>query len=466
VHRPAWALPVVVAVVLLAASIAFVAVVGFRPSFDPYGWLVWGHQTLHGHLDTDAAPSWKPLTFIFTVPYALFGHTAVWLWTVTAVAGTLGGAVFAARIAYRLTGAGAEQAQRRWAPYVAGGVAGIGVLGINTYSHWTLIANADPLNVTLLLAAIDAHLSRRPRLAFAVLVLAALGRPEVWPFAGLYAVWLWVREPSARPWALLGLVLIAAAWFVVPGLTSKSWLRPGDLALNQGTVIHGTKIVGVFDRWRSLYEPPMQIAAALGVLLAAVRRDATTLGLAACAALWVIVEIAFAYHGWSAVSRYLLEPAAVMVVVAGGFVGRLLSDTSGRGFAVGLLGPALVLVLLATLVPAALDRERTWHAQISRARDDAKVIDGLSTVVARVGGGRRILRCGQAVSYNRLQSTVAWTIGVNVGKVGYNVAKSIARGDPIVVLTPQRQGWRVRPYNQTGVAAAACAHLGVDSPSG
>ena len=102
-HRPAWALPVVVAVVLLAASIAFVAVVGFRPSFDPYGWLVWGHQTLHGHLDTDAAPSWKPLTFIFTVPYALFGHTAVWLWTVTAVAGTLGGAVFAARIAYRLT---------------------------------------------------------------------------------------------------------------------------------------------------------------------------------------------------------------------------------------------------------------------------------------------------------------------------------------------------------------------------
>ncbi len=457
-------MPVVVALVVIGASIAFVAIVGFRPSFDPYGWLVWGHQTLHGHLNTDAAPSWKPLTFIFAVPYALFGHTAVWLWTVTAVAGMLGGAVFAARIAYRLTGAAGDRS--RWAPYVAGAVAGVGVLGINTYSHWTLIANSDPLNVTLLLAAIDAHLSKRPRLAFAVLVLAALGRPEVWPFAGLYAVWLWVRVPAARPWAVLGLVLIAAAWFVVPALTSKSWLRPGDLALNQRTIIHGNKIVGVLQRWRSLYELPMQIAAALGVLLAAARRDAVTLGLSACAALWVIIEVAFAYHGWSAVSRYLLEPAAVMVVVAGGFVGRLLVDTAGRGLAVGLLGPALVLVLLAALVPAARNRERTWRAQITGARDDARVIDGLSRVVARAGGGGRILRCGQPVSYNRLQSTVAWTIGVNVGTVGYNVAKSIARGDPIVVLTPQPRGWRVRPYNQTGAAVAACAALNVDSASG
>ncbi len=459
-------MPVVVAAVVLAASVAFVAIVGFRPSFDPYGWLVWGHQTLHGHLDTDAAPSWKPLTFIFAVPYALFGHTAVSLWTVTAVAGMLGGAVFAARIAYRLTIAGGDPVQRRWAPYVAAAVAGAGVLGINTYAHWTLIANSDPLNVTLLLAAIDAHLSRRPRLAFAVLVLAALGRPEVWPFAGLYAAWLWVRVPAARPWALAGIVLIAAAWFVVPELTSKSWLRPGDLALNQRTIIHGNKIVGVLQRWRSLYELPMQIAAALGVLLAAARRDAVTLGLSACAALWVIVEIAFAYHGWSAVSRYLLEPAAVMVVVAGGFVGRLLSDTAGRGVAVRLLGPALVLVLLATLVPAARDRERAWHAQISRARDDAKVIDGLSTIVARVGGARRILRCGQPVSYNRLQSTVAWTIGVNVGNVGYNVAKSIARGHPIVVLKPDRDGWQVRPYNLAPQTAASCQGLRLDTATG
>ena len=44
-----------------------------RPGFDAYGWLVWGRQTLHGNLNTDGAPSWKPLTFLFTLPYSLGG---------------------------------------------------------------------------------------------------------------------------------------------------------------------------------------------------------------------------------------------------------------------------------------------------------------------------------------------------------------------------------------------------------
>jgi len=78
----------------------------------------------------------------------------------------------------------------------AGAFAAVGVLGIGTYSHLVLIANSDPLIVLLCLAAIDCHLSRRPRLAFAMLVLASLGRPEVWVFAGMYAVWYPVKVRS------------------------------------------------------------------------------------------------------------------------------------------------------------------------------------------------------------------------------------------------------------------------------
>ena len=37
-----------------------------RPGFDPYGWLVWGRQTLSWSLDTNAAPSWKSLPYVFT----------------------------------------------------------------------------------------------------------------------------------------------------------------------------------------------------------------------------------------------------------------------------------------------------------------------------------------------------------------------------------------------------------------
>jgi hypothetical protein len=54
-----------------------------RPGFDPYGWLVWGHQTVAGNLNTNAAPSWKPLPFLFTVPFGLFGHYQLWLWMIT-----------------------------------------------------------------------------------------------------------------------------------------------------------------------------------------------------------------------------------------------------------------------------------------------------------------------------------------------------------------------------------------------
>ena len=48
--------------------------------------------------------------------------------------------MFAARVAFRLTGPAPE---RRYAPYVAGAFAGIAVLGINTYMHLVLIANSD-----------------------------------------------------------------------------------------------------------------------------------------------------------------------------------------------------------------------------------------------------------------------------------------------------------------------------------
>jgi hypothetical protein len=125
-----------------------------------------------------------------------------------------------------------------------------------------------------------------------------------------------------RVMATVGLLLIPLAWFTVPALTSHSWLISGDLALNSATVIHGNKILGVIDRLRSLYELPMQLAVAFALGLAAVRRDRQWLGLAAAAAgLWVAIEIVFAYHGWSAVARYLLEPAAVLVVLAGAAVG-------------------------------------------------------------------------------------------------------------------------------------------------
>jgi hypothetical protein len=449
-------------------SALFVVVSDMRPSYDGFGFMVWGRQVLHWNLNTDGAPSWKPLPFLFTLPYAVAGRGQLWLWMGTAVAGAVFGSVFAARVAFRLTGpvVGGDRFHR-FAPYVAGAFAGIAVLGINTYMHLVLIANSDPLIVAVLLAAIDCHLSKRHRLAFAMLVLASLGRPEAWVFAGLYGLWLmWtVRTPSMWLLVIGGLVFIPAFWFSIPALTSKSWFISGDLALNQQTVIHGNKLIGVINRFRSLYELPMQIAMLVGVVLAALRRDRTTLLIVAAAALWVVIEVGFAYHGWSAVSRYMIEPAAVMVAVAGGGIGWLLADTR-TSKVLRWLGPVVALGLIVWLAPDARSRVRTMRGLIEDSRHSAKQIDRLHKVIDDDGGPDAIKACGQPVSLVGFQSTVAWFTDLNVGNVGFRPGKSISRGDQIVLFKPHDNGWQVRLYNLPPPVKAKCDQLKTDSDFG
>src|SRR5207253_5127230 len=132
-------------IALLAISLAIVLWARTRPSFDSYGWLVWGHQTVAGALNTNAAPSWKPLPYVFTVPFALFGHYEVRLWMVTCVAISLGGAVFAGRIAYRLTGGD----RYRWAAVAAGVFAAAALLGTRDWWNYMLSAQSDTMIAAL-----------------------------------------------------------------------------------------------------------------------------------------------------------------------------------------------------------------------------------------------------------------------------------------------------------------------------
>jgi hypothetical protein len=445
---------------ILGVSIAFVAVTHMEPGYDAYGWLVWGRQTLHWNLDTNGAPSWKPLTYLFTLPYAPFGHTQPWLWMVTDVALTLAGCMFAARIAYRLTG---PSAGRSYAPYVAGAFASLALLGIEDYWHQIVIANSDQIDVTLCLAAIDCHLCRRPRLAFGALVLASLGRPEAWPFAGLYAIWLWRAVPGTRIMAVVGIASIPLLWFGISALTAKSWLRAGDLALNSANVIHGNKFTGVVGRLIDLYTLPMQIAVGLALILAAVLRDHTWLMLAGAALLWVLIEIAFALHGWSAVPRYLFEPAAVLISLAGAAVGRALAFAPPSPPALRWVGPAAVVILLITLIPTVGRRIGTLNDQIDKRRVAQLQLGRLQRVIDRLGGPERIRACGQPVTVVGWQSTVAWETDLNVGNVGYKPGREIDRGDPIVLLKPHLGGWQVTPIHTLPRKRAACAALHTDT---
>jgi hypothetical protein len=441
---------------VLGLAVLLVAVTRMRPAYDAYGWLVWGHQALHLNLNTDGAPSWKALTFLFTLPYSLAGRGAMELWMVTAVAATLAGAGFAARIAYRLTG---PAPGRRYAPVVAAAFAALGVLGISGDSHLALIASSDPLAAALCLAAIDAHLSKRPRLAFALLVLASLGRPEAWPFVFLYAVWLWRAVPSMRPAVVGGLALIPALSFGIPALTSKTWMSAANLDLHSINALHGSKITGVISRFFHLYELPMWLAVAVALVIAVARRDRTALLLAAAAVLWVVVEIVFAYRGFSAVARYMIEPAAVMIVLAGAGVGWVLTGVSRFPRLSSAIGLVAVAVLVAALVPVARQRVHTVRSEISDAHRFAAQDDSLEAVIVRLGGAARVRACGQPVTDVGHQSVLAWDVGLNVGKVGYHPGRAIASGQPIVFFRSHGEGWEVRPIHLLAATSAACASL-------
>jgi hypothetical protein len=460
---PRLTLLVIVPLAVIAVSVAFVLASGMRPGYDAYGWLVWGHQALHGHLDTNGAPSWKPLTFLFTLPFALAGRGAMWLWMVTAVAGGFSSVWFAARIAYRLT---APSPERRYAPFVAGAFAGAGVLGLSGYSQQTLIANSDLLVVALCLAAIDCHLSRRFRLAFILLVLAGLGRPEAWPFVGLYAVWAWRAVPSMRLLAVAGVAATALLSFGIPALTSNSWLRAGDLALNSVNAIHGNKILGVIGRFGGLSVFPVQLATLCGLALAVLRRDRATLVVAAAAALWVAIEIAFALHGWSAVPRYMYEAGAVAVVVAGTGVGRLLATAQSPWGILRWVGPLAVVILVALLVPIARHRERLLGRQVINTKLNARLLNGIPRAIARAGGATRVKSCGKPVTFLGWQSMLAFDIDLNVGNVGYRPGREIGSGRPIVVFRPNGLGWTVRPLHLRAADQTRCSALRVDTPPG
>ncbi len=454
----AWAL---VTIIVVALAVLFVELTDMRPEYDAYGWLVWGRQTLHWNLDTNGAPSWKPLTFLFTVPYALAGNSQPWLWMVTSVAAAFAGPVFAARIAWRLSAPAP-----RYARAMAGLLAGVGVLGMVGYWPLILIANADPLIVTFCLAAIDAHLSRRPRLVFALLVMAGLGRPEVWLFIAIYAVWAWRSVPRMRIVIVAGVALIPALWFGISALTAKTWLRAGDVAAGSRNVLHDHEITGVLNRFGDLYEVPMQLAALVGIGFGAIRRERAVLTLAAAAVAWLVIEIVFAYRGLPATPRYMAEPTAVMVVLAGVGVARVLELAPRLPFVARPLPALVVAGLIVALVPVGRDRVRVARATIKQRRTTGVKIDRLASVIALGGGAKRILACGTPVSIGGYQSTLAWHLGLNVGFVGHKPGRAIHKGYPIVLFKPYYLGWLVIPIHTTAAQRAECARVRANSAFG
>jgi hypothetical protein len=461
-----------VSAVILVVSAVLTLWARTRPSYDAYGWMTWGHETLHMSLNLGGAPSWKPVPFLFTVPYALAGHYQLWLWMVTATAVALGGPVFAGRIAFRLVG-GIElrhdpEPLRRYAPWVAAFVAGACVLGIEDYFHYILSSQSDPMIVTFTLAGLDMFLIGRYRWALVFGVLAGLGRPEVWPFLGLFGLWAWFKFPRMRWMFVAGAAVILFMWFGIPTITNGRPDIAGQLAQASPRELHSNRLFGTLGRFHEILYLPIWIAAAVAAVLAVIRRNWVAVAMAAGVVVWIIVEIAFAYHGWPALPRYMFEAAGVVAVLAGVAIGWLLLDAPRIGKALTVPRWAAVTVaaaLVATMIPGAIDRVRAERADLTAQHARTHEISLLQSATNALGGAAHILRCGQPVTDVEFASTLAWIYNIDVGSVGgfqQHVEGAELRNPalPKVLFHPLAQGgWRVRPWHTRPGQVARCAGL-------
>jgi hypothetical protein len=393
------ALTTVACLALAAASLAL----GHEPVYDAWAWLVWGRELAGFGLDISSGPSWKPLPVALAVPLSAAGDAAPELWLVLVRAAWLLALVLSAQLAVLLAGAAGT---RRGARAAAGAfaAASLALLAdpVTAWGRQAAGGMSEPLLVVLVLGAVHAQLGGRSRVALALGALAALVRPEVWPLLAAYGLWRWRAEPATRP-------LLAALALVLPAL----WLGPDLLAAGDA--------LGSAERAQRDGGGPVEalaraaalpLAAAWPLALVAVAgRDRRLLVLAAGSLGWIAIVAVMAAAGFPGLPRFMAPAAAVVGVLGGAGLARVVA--ASRTPAVAALGVALAVVT-ALQLPGRV-------AELSQAlRTTARIGDShdrLRALAAAVGRGA-LLRCGElATSDVLVRTALAWDLGVPLGDV-------------------------------------------------
>jgi hypothetical protein len=200
------------------------------PSYDPWSWIVWGREVTDPHISffVGGGPSWKPLPFLFTTAYGPFGSAAPTLWVITERTGAIAGLIAAFRLSSLLCD---RAALPRWAGWVAGVFAAIGIVLTSPESGWAYYfyrGASEPILIACTLWAIDRLIAERYLQAWWFGVALGLMRPEAWPFLLIYGAWLFWQFPHLRVWVLLGLIAqpIGGSCRRGSAPASRSWPPP------------------------------------------------------------------------------------------------------------------------------------------------------------------------------------------------------------------------------------------------
>jgi hypothetical protein len=452
------------AVVTLAVG-ALSLLVPSTPSYDPWSWLVWSHQIVHGHLTiTSGGTSWKPLPMIFTIPFALFGKAAPDLWLVVARAGALAAVVMVFRLAYRLTlrvgglfgepEAGLDRLTTA-APALLAGVIGAVALALSASGGFVssnALGYSEGFAAALLLISIDRHIDGKPRQAFVVGFFVALDRPEIWLFWGPYGLWLFWKDPGARVLVATLAVITPIVWFLPVYLGCGSFScsvsrathpRSNSLAFASNPFVAELKRAA----WPTMLLRIKVVAALLvvavtGILWRTYRRSglaglrtetsqarltAALMGLGGLA--WFVVIAVMTQVGFSGNNRYLVLGSAMVDIcgaVGFGWAARELAVLvtrrragAGSGIARGAQWAAVALL---GVVFVALPN---WvgNSMISIPRTHGSLVyqahlrQGMSDLVKRFGGAGKVLACGSVMTEGFQVPMVAFTLDVPTTRI-------------------------------------------------
>jgi hypothetical protein len=413
--RPHGALLLVGACVLIAA---LTLLLPSAPTYDPWAWIIWGREIAHFDLTTTGGPSWKPLPVAFTTVFSLFGSWSPDLWLVVARAGAIGACLLAFRVARSLGGG------------IVGGVAAACALAI---APWWIrsaaLGNSEGLLVALVLGAVDREIAGNRRFAFWLAAGAGLLRPEVWPFLGLYGLFvMWTRAYSWKVVVGVG-VLVLAVW------TLPEWWGSGDLlraAHRAKSVNAGAPTYADNPAREVLHDAGLMLTTPLivGLLCCGVmvmfRKNRVMAVLIAGSIAWLGLVAYMTSDGFSGNQRYLMGPISVFMVLGGAGIGwalQLVVDLVARRIpavrAVGRRPSAAVVVLASVVVGVAFAAPSfaRFSTNLKSLKYQAQLADELPGLIRDAGGAAKLKACGAPVTGPFLVPVVAWNLRMHTKDV-------------------------------------------------
>jgi hypothetical protein len=444
-----------IALLIGAVSLA----VPSTPSYDPWSWILWGREIIHLDLQTTGGPTWKPLPMIFTTVFALFGKAAPDLWLVIARAGAVMAAVMVFKVAMTVVrglgtrfGALPVEGVAALAPaLLAGALASISFVLSGGFVSDNALGYSEGLMTAAVLIAVERHLDGRPRQAFAVGFVAALDRPEIWLFWGPYGLWLFWRDRGARKLVIGLFALIPVLWFAPEYWGSGHFLRgvsrahtPRSNSAAFAKCPFCSELVKHAWPWMLLR---LKVAAAIGAGIAGVllwRRHrergawrlegqrehglAAVLGAALLGLGWFVLIALMTQAGFSGNDRYLVLGASLIDIVGAAVfawgAAELAATLIRRGGSLAArpswVAGAAVALLLAVY---ALFPNWVGNNLISIQRThgilvyQAKLRDGASATIAKLGGAGRVLACGSVMTEGFQVPMVAYDLGVHILRV-------------------------------------------------